>query len=146
MKHNSNLKLIRRNMAKENAKRSELLEPIDRKNWPHDDEISRIAVLISRRFLVQVFQHTNEIIRLSCNRTSLDQFGNWEENLSWEELMEIKRQAGYGNAYAVEVLPEDQNIINVANMRHIWIIPQPIVGWRKPGEESRIISLNSERG
>ena len=133
MKKLSDLKLIRRQLEKENAKRPEFLTPLDKGLWPVGsfEDPSRIEVMISRKYLVQIFNEQNGTIRISCNRTSLDQFGNWEENLSWDELMEIKRQAGYGDRYAVEVLPGDADIVNVANLRHIWIMPHPIVGWRK---------------
>ena len=133
MKKPSDLKLMRRQLEKDNAKRSEILTPVDKELWPSGDleNPNRIEVMLSRKYMVQIFDEQNGAIRISCNRTSIDQFGQWEENLTWDELMEIKRQAGYGDRYAVEVLPEDENIVNVANIRHIWIMPRPIVGWRK---------------
>ena len=140
MKRPSELKIIRRNLEKENLKRSKVLMPVVKVLWPtQDDDPTRIAVLTSQKYMVQIFDPGNGVLRLSCNRTSLDQFGNWEDNLSWDELMEIKRQCGYGDAYAVEILPEDRNIVNVANMRHIWIMPHFIVGWGVPEEKSLII-------
>jgi hypothetical protein len=131
MKRASDLKLIRKQLQKENDKRFLVLTPVSKENWPYNDDPNRIGVMLSRYYMVQIFDEQNGVIRLSCNRTTLDQFGKWEENLSWDELMEIKRQAGYGDRYAVEVLPGDADIVNVANMRHIWIMPHPIVGWRK---------------
>jgi len=44
---------------------------------------------------------------------------------SWDELMQIKRQCGYGDACACELLPPDKDIVNVANMRHIFIMDTP---------------------
>ena len=133
MKRASDLKLIRRQLEKDNAKRPDKLSPLEKGKWPGGvfEDVSRIEVMISRYYMVQIFDERNGVKRISCNRTTIDQFGQWEENLTWDELMEVKRQAGYGESYAVEVLPDDSNIVNIANMRHIWIMPHPIVGWRK---------------
>jgi hypothetical protein len=132
MKRASDLKLMRRQLEKENAKRPELLTSVDKSLWPTDGhDNSRTGCMVSKKYMVQIFDEHNGVIRISCNRTSINQFGQWEENLSWDELMEIKRQAGYGDRYAVEVLPGDDDIVNVANMRHFWVMPHPIVGWRK---------------
>jgi len=132
MKRTSDLKLMRRQLEKENAKRPVNLTPVAKVLWPTDgSDNTRIGAMVSQKYMVQIFDEQNGVIRISCNRTSMDQFGQWEENLSWDELMEIKRQAGYGDQYAVEVLPGDADIVNVANMRHIWVMPHPIVGWRK---------------
>ncbi|WP_441316779.1 DUF7694 domain-containing protein [Halomonas sp. hl-4] len=33
----------------------------------------------------------------------------------------------------MEVYPDDANIVNVSNMRHLWVLPeQPAFMWRKP--------------
>jgi len=70
------------------------------------------------------------MLRASINRTTLRADGRWEENLTWDEMQEIKRQIGRGICYAVEVLPMDCDIVNVANMRHMWILPEPLpIGW-----------------
>jgi hypothetical protein len=131
MKRQSDLKLMRKQLEKDNAKRPEILTPLPKEKWPEDRAGSIIEVWLSKTFIVQVHQEPAGILRLSCNRTSMDQFGGWEQNLSWDELMEIKRQVGHGESFAVEILPEDSQIVNVANMRHIWILPQPVCGWRK---------------
>ena len=43
--------------------------------------------------------------------------------IDWEDLMMIKRGVGYGNSDAVEAFPKDCDTVNVANMRHLWIVP-----------------------
>lgn len=131
MKKATKLNLIRRQLAKENAKRPPVLTKVPEYHWPEERQESLIEVWLSKRFLVQVHQEKTGLLRLSCNRTSIDQFGAWEQNLTWDDLMEIKRQIGRGESYAVEVLPEDSHIVNVDNMRHIWILPSPVCGWRK---------------
>lgn len=131
MKRPSEIKLMRRQLEKDNAKRPCRLTQHPKDLWPEDRSGTIVEVWISNKYLVQVHAEANGILRLSCNRTTIDQFGEWEQDLNWDELMEIKRQIGRSDCYAVEVLPEDSHIVNVANMRHIWILPQPVCGWRK---------------
>jgi hypothetical protein len=79
-----------------------------------------------KEFLAQVFD-TNDpnIIRISVNRTLLDVTNRrWRDGITWEDLMEIKLQLGYGEQDAVEVLPAETDIVNVANMRHIFVFAE----------------------
>ncbi|EOG1815585.1 hypothetical protein ACK3RA_000943 [Enterobacter hormaechei] len=49
-----------------------------------------------------------------------------------DALQEIKSAVGYGDRDAVEIYPRDSDVVNVANMRHLWITPEPIAfAWRK---------------
>ena len=41
-------------------------------------------------------------------------------NISWDEIMEIKRQMGLGEVECWEYYPKDSEVINEANMRHIF--------------------------
>lgn len=107
------------------------LVEIDKENWPSLDNDTRFRVLRSRHFLVQVFDE-GECLRMSVNKTDIDHDGGWKENVSWEQLQQLKRQAGYGNLYAVEVYPCDSDLVNVANMRHLWIMDKPLgIGWTR---------------
>lgn len=131
----SEMKLIRKQMEKENRKRPPVLTPVERDKWPEHGDDKIIEVWISNRylaqvFLEQVFDDKPGVLRVSVCRTSIDYQGMWEANLSWDELMEVKRQIGRDSAYAVEVLPPDEDIVNVANMRHFWILPVAVVGWK----------------
>ena len=78
-------------------------------------------VLRSQGFLVQIFEKPTAT-RLSVCRTEPDKNGGWKEGIMWEELMEVKRQAGYAACCAVEFYPPDDDIVNVANMRHLWVL------------------------
>jgi len=45
--------------------------------------------------------------------------------------MRIKREIGYGENCAVEVLPPEEMVVNVANMRHFFIMEQiPEFVWK----------------
>lgn len=78
-----------------------------------------IRVLRSREFLVQVFDE-GDLIRLSVNRTHHDGT-RWTDGVTWDELQRITRECGYGECDAVEAFPADTDVVNDANMRHLWV-------------------------
>lgn len=108
---------------------------IPREQWPHDrgDGERRVKLWRSNRYLAQVFREPHALL-VSMNRTVALPNGHWDDGLTWDEIQTIKREIGYGDCFAVEIYPEDREVVNVANMRHIWILPHPITefGWRKP--------------
>jgi hypothetical protein len=90
-----------------------------------------VEVWRSRCFLLQVYPVSPMIERLSVNRTEIDISGNWVQDVSWEELQDLKRQCGRGDLDAVEIYPADADVVNVANMRHLWVLKVPIPSaWR----------------
>ena len=105
--------------------------PPDR--WPegHDTVTSiRVRVLKNDAFLVQVFAEPNGYYRLSVNAVK-QRFGVWKDGITWDQLQEIKRLTGYGDLCAVEIYPPDEHLVNVANLRHLWIVPEPPFMWKK---------------
>ena len=140
MKRNSALSQARKDMAAANKKRPATMTPLPKDQWPEPKGAAPVEVWISRYYLAQVYDEGKKyqmagkpVLRVSVCRTTINDNWEWEENLSWDELMEIKRQIGRGEEYAVEVLPADKDIVNVANMRHFWIMPESLVGWQKGG-------------
>lgn len=86
----------------------------------HRGQNGLIKAMRSRDYLVQVYVDKGAI-RFSVNSVRIKDDGHWEEGISWDTLMSIKRQLGYGDYDAVEVYPKDADIVNVANIRHIFI-------------------------
>lgn len=128
---------MRRELQRANAKLPAVLQPVPREQWPSTPvDMNKIpyALWRSRDFLVQCFQEADGVTRLSVARTELDiQTGRWKDGISWDDLQLIKRQVGLGTYMAVEVFPADRDIVNVANMRHLWVLRDPLrIGWRKP--------------
>lgn len=122
----------RRQLERDNAKIPAFLHPLPKEQWPSGYSSKLIKVWRSRGFLVQAFDEGNAI-RLSVNRTTLGDNGRWVENITWDELQELKRQCGFADWYAIEVYPRDKDVVNVANMRHLWVLQEPLnVGWMKP--------------
>lgn len=103
---------------------------VPRDKWPYDDDARRSSVWLSDEFLVQEFTEDNAV-RLSVNRVRRKD-GGWEEDITWDELQTVKRSLGYGDQFAVEIYPADLDIVNLANMRHLWVPDEPIdIGWRR---------------
>jgi hypothetical protein len=100
--------------------------------WPLPYPKGLKEVWRSRFFLVQVFLD-NGVERLSICKATLKDNGNWEDNITWDELQRLKQECGRGDYEAVEVYPADKDIVNVANMRHLWIVPTPF-SWKKVAE------------
>lgn len=92
-----------------------------------------IAAWRSNRFLAQLFKPENGAQRISICRTMIDTgTGQWVDGITWDEIQEVKRQIGFGHRTAVEIYPEQSSIVNVANMRHIWLIDTPPFAWSRP--------------
>lgn len=122
----------RRLAKKQAAKYPARLTEVPRLEWPDTPSTSwRLNVWLSRDYLVQGFAELGDIVRLSINSTTPEAEG-WADGLTWDELMEIKRQCGYAGRAAVEIYPDDANIVNVANMRHLWVLPEvPAFMWKE---------------
>ena len=88
----------------------------------------------NKHFLVQLFEDSGTL-RLSVNRTDVKGFRSdnspvWKDGISWDELQDIKTQVGYGDRWAVELFPPNSEVVNVSNMRHLWLLPEPpAFGW-----------------
>ena len=112
-----------------NLRLPEKLRQIPRRKWPNIPD-RLLEVWRSKNFMVQVYDEPDSMLRLSIIRTELneDQTG-WAEGISWDELQELKKQCGRGDRFAVEIFPRDKDVVNVANMRHLWVFPQSFKGF-----------------
>jgi hypothetical protein len=91
----------------------------------------------SRHYLACLFEAPPfggvEVRRLTVNRVTLGGAGQWEDRIPWDDLQQCKREIGYGDWYAVEVYPRDRDLVNVAHMRHLWLLAEPLeIGWFRP--------------
>lgn len=129
----------RRQLERDNAKLPRLLEGVPRVEWPAHlafSEHAPFAVWRSREFLVQAFEEQAPGVhcRLSINRTTVSG-GRWVDGISWDELQRLKAECGLGDMWAVEIFPPDSDVVNVANIRHLWVLADPPdYGWHKAPE------------
>lgn len=128
-------------MAAEHLKWPHALAPMPREEWPAPKPgvPYPVEVYRSRRFLVQIFKEPSGH-RMSVNRTELAGWiGDhplWRDGITWEELQRLKAEAGYELCWAVECYPPDDAVVNVANMRHLWILDEaPPFGWTRAAKE-----------
>lgn len=135
--HIQNLNRRQRRAAKVYLNRQRKVVPdawqmIPMHEWPTSSDPSRVELWRSRDFLCQVFAANNGIMRLTVSRAATDNSGNWKEGISWEELQEIKNAVGFQDYDAVEIYPAAKDVVNVANMRHLWVMPDPLpFAWRQ---------------
>lgn len=129
------VRMLRKALRDENRKRGDFLERVPPDQWPlHSAPPNLVDVMRSRWFLVQLYcddRHHLHPLRMGVNRTSIKDDGNWEDGIAWDELMELKRQAGFAERWAVEIYPPDNHIINAANIRWLWLLDEaPAYAWR----------------
>ncbi len=98
--------------------------------WPERRPAGLSRVWRSRGFLVQEYTEKAGAVRLSVNRAAVGAGGHWEQDITWEELQQLKAECGYADRWAVEVYPPAAAVVNVANMRHLWLIAEaPAYAW-----------------
>jgi hypothetical protein len=122
-------------LAKDNQSWPSELVEWPQSEWPVDADTdgAPIKVWRSKLYLVQQYPAiTPALCRLSVNIAA--RLGDrWADGITWEQLQQIKRQVGYGGFDAVEVYPDDDDVVNVSNMRHLWILEPGSLpfAWRK---------------
>ena len=127
------LKFKRNYLRQENKKYPATLVPVPEELWIPDSQTNRCAVWRSNKFLVQAFEEAGGFIRLSIARAEIDSNGMWKDGISWDELHRLKAEAGFGVYDAFEIYPANRNVVNVANMRHLWVSPSHLPQtWRAP--------------
>lgn len=81
---------------------------------------------------MQIYMEPNDYQRMSVCR-SAHNGESWVDQVTWDKLMLLKRECGRGDRDAIEVFPADRDIVNVANMRHLFSPPTDLpFKWRKP--------------
>jgi hypothetical protein len=119
-----------------NACFPERLVPVAREHWPDAKDSpfgsTPVGAFRSRAFVVVVWSEPNGFTRLSVNRTDWDDSeGRFRGDIGWDDLQRLKAEAGYGDASAVELYPPDSQVVNTANLRHLFLLPsEPPFMWQ----------------
>lgn len=128
----------KRHLYKANRLFGDKFEQIPVHLWPSEEFAAhgrRLRVWRNKDFLVQEFDEFRNgkfVRRISVNRTMIDDRGSWLDGITWDQLQMIKNEIGYRTAWAVEIFPPFDHVVNVANMRHLWIVDQkPDVAWSR---------------
>jgi hypothetical protein len=143
------LSLVRRNLRRDNLAFPPRLVEVEENNWPEmilmsPDRPSR--VLRSRFYLALLFEETVPF-RMSVCISDIGSDGLWKDGLTWDDLQDIKRQAGFGEWWGFEAFPSEDKVVNVANMRHLWLFPQGLPfcwGVEEKQEEEAVVEQTGE--
>lgn len=116
----------RQRLKTENKKWPAVLQPVPKSQWPprRTDARAPVEVWRSREFLVQVYDEDSGVERLTVCRTSVHD-GQWADQIPWDTLHALKSQCGRADKAAVEIYPPDGSVVLAANMRHLWVLPEP---------------------
>lgn len=124
----------------ENKRYGLRLEKVPVSEWPPTLRLlsqQPVEVWRSRGYLVQVYRACDGVLRLSICTTEIDG-DRWADGISWRRLQRLKAECGFGDREAVEIYPPDADVVDVANMRHLWVLPERLpFSWRAaptPGE------------
>jgi hypothetical protein len=120
-------KMAREELANTVSRYTNRFELIPKSQWPPlflQIDNAPIAAYMSRKFLVQVYEARDNYLRLSVTRCELGKGRTFADGIGWDDLQDIKRGVGLADRFAVEIYPEDEQIINEANMRHLWVFPE----------------------
>lgn len=120
------IRFARSYITAENKKWPAHLLPVPAADWPKqrlDAREKLVGLFRCATHLVQVYEApAPALVRLSIQRTMIDDQGEWVQGITWDDLQRLKSQAGYGAFDAIEVYPVDRDVVNVANIRHLWVM------------------------
>ena len=124
-----NWKAINRQIARDVAHLGHAMQEIPRSAWPptspdFDERFMPMAVWRSRDFFVQVVMESNSAIRICVNHNFLNEKGEARDGISWDDLFRIKNEIGYAGCDCIEIYPAVEDLVNVANMRHLFVLPE----------------------
>ena len=109
------------------------LVEVSKEQWPSGTTLP-LSVWRSRHYLALLFAapplDAVEVRRLTINRVTIGADGHWKQDIPWDDLQRCKREIGHDDWYAVEIYPRDRDLVHVANMRHLWLLAEPLgIGW-----------------
>lgn len=116
--------VINNHIKKESEIYGNKLQRVLENQWPIRRPDGLKEVWRSDEFLVQIFEESNGIERLSVVRARISG-DRWQDGITWDDLQRLKNECGRGNKCATEIYPADKDVVNVANMRHLWVLPEP---------------------
>jgi hypothetical protein len=118
------IRRARRQIYQDNLQYPAHLIPVPQAQWPEwkfGSKAKPVGVWRSKDYLVMIFSEDAHI-RLSICRTMVASDGHYLEIDGWETMQQLKKECGFGESDAVEVYPKEKDIVNVAKMRHLWIL------------------------
>lgn len=84
----------------------------------------------SKDFQAAAFNTGPGVTRLAVQR------GDQASGISWDDLQRIKRECGYGDKDAIEFYPREADVVNLANLRHLYIFDEKLPLVLRPSERN----------
>lgn len=103
------------------------MREIPRGEWPFIPglESEPLRVWLSNEYLAVLYkQRADGNRRLTVNRTRRNG-RDWRDGITWDELQRIKNECLGDDVWCVEVYPSQDKLVNVSNMRHLWVLDGP---------------------
>ena len=124
------IKAIKKVIAENNRKYTDKFVEIPREELD-DKSFPPKRACRNNRYMAYLYEdYTNGYLRLCVQRTTINDDGTYEDGISWDKIQEIKRLVGFGDWWGLEVFPADDHLINVSNIRHIWLFKErPSFAW-----------------
>ena len=122
-KHRSQRAEIRKLVRKPFGPWEQRLIPLDHPMRPRGPRW-RVECYLNNRYSVQISDHETSwgpVIHLWIRRhdESMPRF--------WSDLQRIKDELIGKDRIAVEVFPEEENLVDEANMSHLWVLPEGFI-------------------
>ena len=103
------------------------MREIPREQWPFMPSIETVPlrVWLSNDYLAVLYQQRIDgKKRLTVNSTRMNG-RSWRDGITWDELQRIKNETLGADVWCVEVYPPESELVNVSNMRHLWVLQEP---------------------
>ena len=103
------------------------MREVPRDKWPIMPglESEPLNVWLSNEFLAVLYrQRVGGALRLCVNRTRRNG-RDWRDGITWDELQRIKNETLGEDAWCIENYPSQSEVVNVSNMRHLYVLDEP---------------------
>jgi hypothetical protein len=110
------------------------MEPVPECEWPLFPALETIPLKVwrSKDYLAVLYeQRADGMRRLTVNSTrrmpnrKRKSGTDWRDGITWDELQRVKNECLGEDVWCVEVYPAQDKLVDVANMRHLWVLDGP---------------------
>lgn len=103
------------------------MREVPRDKWPIMPglESEPLNVWLSNEFMAVLYrQRVGGALRLCVNKTRRNG-KDWRDGITWDELQRIKNETLGEDVWCIENYPAQSEVVNVSNMRHLYIVDEP---------------------
>lgn len=110
------------------------MRELPREEWPFMPAWETIPIKVwkSKDYLAVLYeQRADGMRRLTVNSTrrmpnrTRKSGTDWRDGITWDELQRVKNETLGEDVWCVEVYPPGEDVVDVANMRHLWPLDEP---------------------